>query len=78
MKQPRGSHKAAPGKGHKLPPKAASNKGGGKGRPPQYPQGLQDDKMRSTAHLDKSGFAKTKPALVTMSGPYNRGQGLAG
>ena len=64
--------------GYKKPAKGKATEKGHKGMPPQYPQHLTDPKNTSTANLDKSGFAKTKPALVSQSGPYNRGAGLAG
>ena len=82
MRPYHGQHKKAPGKGHAPAPKGPANKGGGKGKAPQYPS--DKNPMRSSGQLDTGGFAKTKPALVagqhppTFSGPYNRGEGAVG
>ena len=46
------------------------NKGGGK------PRQVTPKNIKHV--VDKSGIAKPKPALASMSGPYNRGMGLAG
>ena len=63
---------------YKKPAKGKATNKGHKGIPPKYPQHLTEPKNTSTANLDSHGFAKTKPALVTQSGPYNRGAGLVG
>ena len=63
---------------HKPAPRGKATNKGSKPRPPKWPQHLTDPKNTSTANLDKSGFAKVKPALVTQSGPYNRGEGCVG
>ena len=70
MRPYHGQHKAAPGKGHKPAPKGPSNRGGGKPR--------QATPKNIKHVVDTSGIAKPKPALASMSGPYNKGEGCAG
>ena len=59
-------------------PKKGPAKIAGKKIAPKFPQDLKNPKNRSTANLDKSGFAVAKPAMVSQSGPYNRGEGCVG
>ena len=59
------------------------SKGGGKAKAPQYPANPPKHPMRASSQLDKSGFAKAKPALAAgnnpqFSGPRNRGEGVVG
>ena len=59
------------------------SKGGAKAQAPKFPANPPKHPMRASSQLDKSGFAKAKPALAAgnnpqFSGPRNRGEGVVG